>query len=121
MRTQHERRQFWRTVFHSSVRVTNHGGASYAQLVDISLRGALIEVAPDWAGKAGDECLLQLDLAVDMAISMWTHVTHVDDRHVGMHCTSIDLESITHLRRLVELNAGDSALLERELSALLLG
>ena len=30
----------------------------------------------------------------------------------------IDLESISHLRRLVELNLGDSSLLERELAAL---
>ena len=31
---------------------------------------------------------------------------------------SIDLDSITHLRRLVELNLGDEKLLERELSHL---
>jgi len=30
----------------------------------------------------------------------------------------IDLDSISHLRRLVELNLGDEALLERELAAL---
>jgi hypothetical protein len=36
-------------------------------------------------------------------------------------CESIDLDSITHLRRLVELNAGDPALLERELTALVAG
>lgn len=119
MTAQHERRHFWRAVFHSSIRLTTHGGLSYAQLIDISLRGALVEVAEGWAGSKGDDCLLQLDLAVGAAISMWATVSHVDGRHIGLHCTSIDLDSITHLRRLVELNAGDPALLERELTALL--
>ena len=40
---------------------------------------------------------------------------------IGLQCESIDLDSITHLRRLVELNAGDPALLDRELSSLLKG
>jgi hypothetical protein len=35
-----------------------------------------------------------------------------------MHCTKIDLESITNLRRLVELNLGDEAALNREISAM---
>ena len=34
---------------------------------------------------------------------------------------SIDLDSITHLRRLVELNSGDAAMLERELHTLISG
>ena len=50
---------------------------------------------------------------------MWATISHIDGRHLGLCCTSIDLDSITHLRRLVELNAGDPAILERELTALL--
>lgn len=115
----HERRQFWRAAFRSMVRLTTHGGLTYAQLLDISLRGALVEVRDDWNGKLGADCLVQLDLAPGTSISMWARASHIAGRHVGMHCTSIDLDSITHLRRLVELNAGDPALLERELTALL--
>jgi hypothetical protein len=37
---------------------------------------------------------------------------------VGLHCRHIDIESLAHLRRLIELNLGDPALLERELAAL---
>lgn len=113
------RRHFWRAAFHSPVRLTTHGGLAYAQLVDISLRGALVEAPADWAGRKGDDCLLQFDLSVGNSISMWAQVSHIDGRHVGLHCTSIDLDSITHLRRLVELNAGDPAILERELHSLL--
>jgi hypothetical protein len=36
-------------------------------------------------------------------------------------CRSIDIESITHLRRLIEVNLGDPAASERELKALIAG
>lgn len=119
MTTQHDRRQFWRAHFHSPVQLTLHGQVTEAELCDISLKGALIEVPAGWTGNGGDHCQLRLALAADAAIGMSTTVTHVDDRRVGLRCDSIDLDSVTHLRRLVELNAGDPGLLDRELSALL--
>jgi len=45
-------------------------------------------------------------------------VAHVEGGRVGLRRTHIDIESVTHLRRLVELNLGDPALLERELHEL---
>jgi hypothetical protein len=113
-----ERRNFWRAVFHSPVRLTTADGNSYAQLLDISLKGALLETGDAWQGKPGDECRLSLDLAPGTTIAMWTKVMHVEGRHVGLRCASIDLDSITHLRRLVELNSGDPAILDRELGSL---
>ncbi|MCF8197405.1 MAG: PilZ domain-containing protein [Sulfuritalea sp.] len=113
-----ERRNFWRAVFHSPVRLTTHDGEAFAQLLDISLKGALLEAAEVWHGKTGEECRLSLELAPDAIITMWTKVTHVEGSHIGLRCESIDLDSITHLRRLVELNSGDPAILDRELSSL---
>lgn len=46
-------------------------------------------------------------------------VAHVDGRHIGLHCDRIDLDSITHLRQLVEFNAGDRNVLERDLAKLM--
>jgi len=40
------------------------------------------------------------------------------DDMMGIVCEHIDVDSMTHLRRLVELNMGDTSLLERELHAL---
>ncbi len=73
----------------------------------------------EWRGACGDQCRLKLALADDAAILMQGTVAHVDGRKMGLRCDSIDIDSITHLRRLVELNAGDPDLLERELAALL--
>lgn len=46
-------------------------------------------------------------------------LAHVEGERSGVLCRSIDLESITHLRRLIEMNLGDAALVERELAALI--
>jgi hypothetical protein len=113
-----ERRNFWRAVFHSPVRLTTHDGQAYAQLLDISLKGALLETNNAWHGKPGEECQLSLELAPATTITMWASVMHVEGPHVGLRCESIDLDSITHLRRLVELNSGDPAILDREFGSL---
>lgn len=58
---------------------------------------------------AGDE--VEINLAV-MAV-------HSEEDHIGFKTEHMDLDSATHLRRLVELNLGDENLLERELSELI--
>ncbi len=113
-----ERRQFLRSVFHAPVRLGLAGHDSQAYLHDISLKGALVEVSPSWGGRVDDTCLLRLALAPDSVIRMEAEVAHVEGRHVGLRCTHIDLDSMTHLRQLVERNADDPALLERELALL---
>lgn len=120
MKTKLERRHFWRAAFHSPVRITlADGGHAYGQLLDISLKGALLEAGAGFKATLGEHCQIRLDLAPGAAISLSGTVTHIDGLHIGLHTDSIDLDSITHLRRLVELNAGDPALLEREISALI--
>lgn len=114
-----ERRNFWRAVFHSPVHLVTHDGKADARLLDISLKGALLETGNAWQGKTGEEYTLSLELAPDTTINMCTQVMHVEGSHVGLRCTSIDLDSITHLRRLVELNSGDPAILDRELASLI--
>jgi hypothetical protein len=42
-------------------------------------------------------------------------VVHQDGQHIGIKCRHIDVDSLTRLRRLVELNLGDATLLDREL------
>jgi hypothetical protein len=55
----------------------------------------------------------------EAGIVMAVVLRHVEDQHLGFQVQYIDMDSATHLRRLVELNLGDSTLLERELGNLL--
>jgi hypothetical protein len=114
-----DRRQFWRAHFHSPVQLVLHGQAKAADLFDISLKGALVKGPENWAGRIGDRCQLRLNLGLQATISMSATVMHLAGRRIGLHCDNIDIDSVTHLRRLVELNAGDPGLLDRELTALL--
>jgi hypothetical protein len=113
------RRQFWRAHFHAPVQLAAAGQVTEADLYDISLKGALLKLPEGWAGRIGDRCQLWLKLAADAKISMHASIAHIAGRRVGLRCEDIDIDSVTHLRRLVALNSGDSQLLDRELSALL--
>lgn len=90
-------------------------------MLDLSLKGALLRLPDGAAAPAlGAPCLLKVRLSGrDSSIAMAGEITHVEASRAGLLCRSIDLESITHLRRLIEINLGDAALLERDLQALI--
>lgn len=114
-----ERRRFSRIAFHRPAELDVHVGRVTCEVVDVSLKGALVEVPVSFRTHAGEKCTLAIRLdAGDAAIRMEGEIAHREGSLVGVRCLGIDLESITHLRRLVELNLGDDALLQRELSAL---
>ena len=114
-----ERRHYARIAFHSPAQLVSAAGTLDVVVLDLSLKGALIRLPTGAALQTGAICQLHVRLdQMNDQISMETRVTHVEGDHAGLLCRVIDLDSVTHLRRLVELNLGDPLLLERELSAL---
>ncbi len=114
-----ERRNFNRVNFKSEATLESSGHLIKCSVIDLSLHGALINLPEPIALKVGQACQLNLQLDdAEHVITMQLELTHQENSHLGLVCTNIDLESITHLRRLVELNLGDSKLLERDFSAL---
>jgi len=120
--SQNERRRFSRIPFHIEANIQAETGEKYlnCEVIDISLNGLLIVKPDNWAGKdsASHQVALLLENGLTV-INMNTAVAHIDDTSVGFTCEHIDLTSISHLKRLVELNLGDEDLLQRELSALI--
>ena len=121
-----ERRHYSRIAFHSAAHLILADRNIEVVVVDLSLKGALVRLPANTPNTSntplpnGTPCTLRVRLdAAGSHIRMETKTTHVDGRYVGLVCQNIDLDSVTHLRRLVELNLGDEKLLERELSALL--
>jgi PilZ domain-containing protein len=115
-----ERRRFSRVAFHRPVELELQAGPASGELVDISLKGALVEIPVELDLRSGDRCIvsIRLDPAGEAIIRMEGEITHRERGCVGVRCDEIDLESIAHLRRLVELNVGDEDVLHRELAAL---
>jgi len=113
-----EKRQFHRLFYEADAIVSIDELTLPCRVIDISLKGCLLEFEQPWKGLEGGLCLLVLNLSSEVAIRMQLSHTHSAGTQVGFKCEHIDIDSITNLRRLVELNLGDSALLERELGAL---
>jgi PilZ domain len=114
-----ERRRFSRILFHRPAELDVRTGQFTCEVVDVSLRGAMVQVPHGFGMDAGAKCTLTIRLdAGESTIRMEGEIAHRQGTLVGVRCIEIDLDSITHLRRLVELNLGDDELLHRELSAL---
>ena len=90
-----------------------------AELLDISLKGALLDLSDPGAVGPGETVVLEVHLEDPQAvIVMPARVARLEGRQVGLAAGALDLDSMTRLRRLMELNLGDDDLVHRELAAL---
>jgi hypothetical protein len=113
------RRQFTRIPFQTDARVFLPNGEFVVEVIDLSLKGALIRPRDELFVTVGSNCVLEIQLAdAASSIRMESTIVHHQGNYYGLACREIDLDSVTHLRRLVALNLGDEALLEREISLL---
>lgn len=90
------------------------------ELIDISIQGALIAACSGATPESGTPCVLiiSLDEAKQVQIIMHGVVAHKIENRVGIHCESIDVDSMTHLRKLVEYNLGKVELVNRDFKEL---
>lgn len=112
-----------RVQFDCLVQFEADGFEHICELLDISLKGALICACSGATPEAGTPCTLKISLndSNDQTITMRGYIAHKNENRVGIFCEEIDVDSITHLRKVVELNLGDSGLLQRDLKALYSG
>jgi hypothetical protein len=114
-----EKRQFTRIPFKIPVTLSAQGKNYETSLLDVCLKGALFTLPTQLDLGKGEHCILEIHLDDgETHIAMEGHVSHREADVAGIACEQIDIDSITHLRRLVELNLGDAELVHRELSAL---
>ncbi len=114
-----ERRHFSRIAFAGPAQLVTVEQRLPVQVLDLSLKGALLLLPESSDVEPGALCLLDLPLAPhEGRITMAAQLAHVNGDRAGLLCLGIDLESITHLRRVIELNLGDATLAERDLKAL---
>lgn len=116
--TANERRRFQRIAFDAPTVLVQGERRWKVVLHDLSLKGLLVEEPDDWDGDAEQTFEALVQLSADTPVKMQVALTRTQPGMLGFVCHHIDLESISHLRRLVELNLGDEDLLERELAAL---
>ena len=115
-----EHRHSHRVNFDSLVEFKTSEVKHVCELVDISINGALIAACSGATPKSGTPCQLTISLndAAENKIIMTGTVARKIENRVGIHCESIDVDSMTHLRKLVEYNLGDVELVNRDFDAL---
>jgi hypothetical protein len=119
-----EQRRFRRVDFVDAVKLVsddvegNHQASWEAQCIDISMRGMLLEVPDQFPLEVGMPFEAELMLSEDVSIEMPCTLVHIENHQVGFRAEMMSLDSVSNLRRLLELNLADHAEIERELVSL---
>lgn len=113
-----ERRRFHRIAFDAGTEISQGDQRWKVTLLDLSLQGLLVQRPEHWNIATGEPVQVRIYLGFDVNVYMEAELAWEREGLLGLACRHIDLDSISHLRRLVELNLGDESLLERELTLL---
>ena len=115
-----EKRRFHRISFDAECELHWQDDVWVSEVLDISLKGVLVKRPEGWSVPLKQPCevIIHLD-DHETGIVMAVELRHIEEERLGFKFQYIDLESATHLKRLVELNLGDQALLEREFAHLI--
>jgi hypothetical protein len=112
-------RHFSRVPFDAEVVLHLYDRTISVKLIDIALKGALVQTDIQHALVLHEKCRLVFPLTDGGdSIVMSGEIVHLENQHVGIKCLEIDVASLTQLRRLIELNTGDAELMNRELANL---
>jgi hypothetical protein len=116
---QDERRHFSRILFNAACTLHQNDMEWSTEVLDISLRGILVHKPDHFSMERKEPCEATIRLSgSDSHIIMSLYFSHEDQNGLGFRCKHIDIDSMTHLKRLVELNLGSEDMLRRELHSL---
>ena len=115
-----EKRKFTRIVCNmkASVQIDDLINVE-ANNLNVSLNGALFELADYFVFKKGDNCQLTIILPNSgIRLQFRTEVMHFSGKMVGVRFLPIDTETMIQLRRLMEARIPNPKQLEKELALL---
>lgn len=119
-----EQRQFHRILFEHEASLEVNGVTYQTHIIDLSLKGALAAKPDDWSIDEDTSQEISGTLSFSLApdeprIVMQVSLAHQTMLYLGLKCDLIDVDSASMLRRIIELNASDASLLQRDISALI--
>jgi c-di-GMP-binding flagellar brake protein YcgR len=112
-----ERRNFQRVPFATEAEINCNGKKYHGELLNISLQGALIHGKETIPFEEGDICELSIHLSgSEITLQFDVNLVHRERKRLGFRFIGEDTETMTHLRRLLELNIGSSEIIDKEIS-----
>ena len=111
-----ERRKFVRVKFLAEVEVVYFDNTYRAELLDLSLKGALIHPKDEIPMGLGNSWHIIISLAAkDLDLEFKAELAHLNGEKLGLKFLTQDIDTMTHLRRLLELNVCDHDRITQEL------
>ncbi len=103
-----EKRYFTRINFKAHSQIEFDNNTYEGDLLDISLRGALLSFKDPVPLKKKDCCTLIIHLhSSDIKLIFEAELTHIHENNMGFKFLGEDVGTMTHLRNLLSLNVGD--------------
>ena len=101
-------RYFSRIKFTCDAQLEVNGESHDAELLDICLKGALLKCGDSLELESGDMCIARIFLpSSEVMLVFDAEVAHRHEDCFGLRFTLLDTDTLTHLRRLIELNLGN--------------
>ena len=115
-----EKRRFSRITFVVNSFIEAGGTTIEVNLLDISLKGALIEIGDNVAIQKGDTLQLTTHLGEsEIILQFKAEVIHRDESRAGLKFIETDLDTMIHLRSLIEARTMDPDKIRDELGFLM--
>ncbi|MNO58993.1 Cyclic diguanosine monophosphate-binding protein [compost metagenome] len=115
-----ERRRFQRIQFDAPTKLCQGERCWEVKLLDLSLKGLLVECPKPWDADLTQDFEAYILLNDEVTeVQMQVELRHEEPHRLGFICLYIDIDSMSHLHRLVELNVADSTEMMRELRELI--
>ena len=115
-------RRFRRIPFEADVEVAIGEHSWSCRLLDLALKGALLESRMPLPLALGTTASLSLPLpGSPISLDFEAELVHREENHLGFKFLHEDLATLTHLRTLLELNTGDPEGVRSELLTWLKG
>lgn len=114
-----ERRQYQRVSFDQSAKLMKDKQTFACQIIDLSIHGVLLR--PHGVLRSNLDSIYELEIPLDgsnTCVNMTIKLAHKNPDNLGFVCEKMDLDSISHLRKIIELNSGDPVILERDFATL---
>lgn len=112
-----EKRYFSRINFTANSLVEFNDKVYEGELLDISLKGALLRFHDTVPLKTHDRCEIRINLhASDITLVFDAALTHIHQKNMGFKFLGEDVDTMTHLRNLLSHNVGDYDKITKELN-----
>lgn len=114
-----ERRRYSRVVYRTPATISQGNQTWESNVLDLSLKGALLAMPKDWEAGNDQDYDVRFRLhESDIELEMDLKLVQERGEYLSFQIDHIDIDSASHLKRLVELNVGNDSLLHRELAQL---